>query len=298
MRLSLALLAAIALPAQNGLFDFDQLPPLECEPLGQPRRDAVLQGCAFAGPHGGQINLLLVTPKLAKPPYAGVLFQHGGGQSMTNYLSEALILARAGAVSMLTDAPPRGQGYISQINQTKLHQAQQLEIDVVVSLRMALCHLLNQKGVDARRVAYVGHSYGAMAGSVLAAVEPRFTTFILLGGLPSMVEHMRKNNAPYWEEMRHNMTAAEFEETLHLLSATEPSRHLPNAKGPLLIQCARFDTPDNIAGCPKVHALARGASQLTWYDDDHYFTSWEAGQDRLRWLARHLSLRVNGAWRK
>jgi hypothetical protein len=55
---------------------------------------------------------------------------------MTNYFSEALALARAGVVSMLTDAPARGDGVISEINQTKLDDSQRFQADVVVSLRM------------------------------------------------------------------------------------------------------------------------------------------------------------------
>src|SRR4051794_532364 len=119
--------AAVRVEAQprTALFEYDRakLPKLECEEIAQ-RTDAYVRGCSFTGPHGGQVNLILVTPKIAKPPYAGILFQHGGGQSMTNYLSEALILARAGAVSMLTDAPPRGDGVISELNRTKLSDSQ------------------------------------------------------------------------------------------------------------------------------------------------------------------------------
>ena len=56
-------------------------------------------------PRGGCVNFILVKPRRAKPPYPGVIFQHGGGQSMTNYLSEALILARAGVISIIPARP-------------------------------------------------------------------------------------------------------------------------------------------------------------------------------------------------
>ena len=190
---------ALRLAAQPiaGLFDYDRAKtaPLHCEPIVQ-RMDALVRGCGFAGPHGGQVNLILVTPKSAKPPYAGVLFQHGGGQSMTNYLSEALVLARAGTVSMLTDAPARGEGVVSELNQTKLDESQRFQADVVISLRMALDHLLNQKGVDPKRIGFVGHSYGAIAGGVLTGVEHRIGAFVLLGGLTAENEHIRASSSP------------------------------------------------------------------------------------------------------
>lgn len=238
------------------------------------------------------MNLILVTPKLTKPPYAGVLFQHGGGQWMTNYLSEALILARAGVVSMLTDAPARGDGVVSELNETKLDDAQRFQIDVVVALRMALDHLANQKGVDRKRLAFVGHSYGAVAGGVLAGIEDRLSAIVLLGGIVSEAEHIRAASAnPYWQEMRRRMTPDEFTRTLEKIETTDPARFLPLAKAPILVQCARLDTPDNVKGCPLVYDIAGGPKKLVSYDEDHHFTSWEAARDRLNWLARYLSLR-------
>jgi len=56
------------------------------------------------------LSFILVNPKTAKPPFAGVIFQHGGGKSMWNYLSEALILAQLGVVSRYSRraSPRRG----------------------------------------------------------------------------------------------------------------------------------------------------------------------------------------------
>jgi hypothetical protein len=78
------------------LFNYDAKQPFDtaCESLDS-RTDADIKGCGFTGPRGGKLNFILVTPKNVNPPFGGVLFQHGGGQSMSNYLSEALILSRA-----------------------------------------------------------------------------------------------------------------------------------------------------------------------------------------------------------
>ncbi|MCX6585658.1 MAG: hypothetical protein NTX13_03630 [Acidobacteria bacterium] len=226
LRLFLLFLPIFEIAAQSGtgLFEYDRLriPKLEGQDIAQ-RSDAFVRGCAFAGPRGGQVNLVLVTPRKAKIPYAAVLFQHGGGQSMTNYFSEALVLARAGVVSMLTDAPARGDGVISEINQTKLDDSQRFQADVVVSLRMALDHLLQQKGVAPDRIGFVGHSYGAVAGGVLAGVEPRIRAYVLLGGLASEAEHIRDNRSPYWLAMRQGMTPDEFTQTLRKIEATDPA---------------------------------------------------------------------------
>jgi uncharacterized protein len=169
--------ATLALAATTGataqIFNYDAKQPFDttCESL-TGRTDAEIKGCGFTGPSGGRLNFILVTPKNVKPPFAGVLFQHGGGQSMTNYVSEALILARAGVVSMITDAPARGEGKNSEINTMKLEAARDYQAEVVITERRALDCLLQQPGVDPKRIAYVGHSYGGTAGGVLAEWKP------------------------------------------------------------------------------------------------------------------------------
>jgi pimeloyl-ACP methyl ester carboxylesterase len=176
-----------------------------------------------------------------------VIFQHGGGQSMTNYLSEAFIVARAGVVSVIPDSPAH-RGTSGAETQT----------EVAADERRILDWLVSEPGIDPRRIAYVGHSYGAMAGAALTGIEPPFAAFILLGAVPP---------------------------------EPEPARDLPHARAPILVQCARLDTDANRRGCPEVHRLAGGPKRIVWYDDDHYFTSLEAMRDRLAWLEQYLKLK-------
>jgi len=238
MKLPLLLLAAAAALAA-------QPPAPQCEPL-HARPDAEQLGCSIAGSRGAPVNFIYIRPKKATPPTPAVIFQHGGGQSMTNYLSEAFLLAGAGVVSVIPDSPAhRGT------------PAAETQAEVVADIRRLLDWLLSEPGIDPRRVAYVGHSYGAMAGAELAAAEPRFAAFVLLGAVPP---------------------------------EPEPGRDLPRARAPILVQCARLDTDANRRGCPEVYRLAGGPKRLVWYDDDHYFTSLEALRDRLAWLERYLKI--------
>jgi dienelactone hydrolase len=281
--------AAAGLAAQPFAYDTKQPFDLACEDLS-PRPDAELHGCGFTGPRAGKVNLIYIRPKNGKPPFAGVIFQHGGGQSMTNYVSEALTLARAGVVSVIPDAPARADGKISEMNQLKLEAARDHQTEVVVTEQRVLDWLIQQPGVDPKRIAYVGHSYGGIAGGVLAGIEPRIAVFVLMGALPSYARHMRENRSSYWDEMRRRMMPAEFDRTIELIRETDPDGFLPRARAPILVQCARFDTDDNVRGCPEVHRLAGGPKRLAWYDDDHAFTSLEAMRDRLAWLEQYLKL--------
>lgn len=272
-------------------FEYDSAQPFDvtCEQL-TPRVDASVRGCRFTGPRGGVLSFILVTPTATKPPYAGVIFQHGGGQSMFDYLSEALVLARVGVVSIIPDAPARGDSKESELNRLKLQAAKDLQTEIVITERRVLDYLLRQPGVDPKRIAYVGHSYGGMAGGVLSGVEPRIATFVLIGALPSEARHIRENASPYWQTMRQSMSAEDFARTLELLHEVDPDQFLPKARVPILVQCARFDSDDNVKACPDVFELAGGSKKLLWYDVDHSFNSLEALRDRLAWLERYLRL--------
>jgi len=177
----LLLLIPTILSAQ---FDYDRTQRFDTQRQELSKRPtATLWGDSFAGPNGGRVNFVLVIPAPpVKPPYAGVIFQHGGGQSMTNYVSEALILAEAGVVSIIPDAPPRGDGRVSD-SPVKLSTERNSIVEIVVCERRVLDYLLQQPGVDPKRIAYVGHSYGAAAGGALAGIETRIATFILMGGI-------------------------------------------------------------------------------------------------------------------
>lgn len=289
--LAALLLAGGALFAQ---FQYDAKQPFDtaCEPIAT-RSDAEVRGCGFSGPRGGRLSFILVKSrgdKPAKPPFPGVIFQHGGGQSMTNYLPEALILARAGVVSVISDAPARGEGKSSELNTMRLDAARDFQAEIVITERRVLDWLLQQPGIDPKRIAYVGHSYGAVAGGVLAGVEPRIAVFVLIGGVTSEVRHIHENGSSYWQEMRRNMSPEEFAKTLDLLRETDPDRYLPKARAPVLVQCARLDTDDDVRACPLVYQIAGGPKHLIWYDDDHHFTSLEALRDRLAWLEKYLTL--------
>ena len=86
------------------------------------------------------------------------------------------------------------------------------------------------------------------------------------------------------------MSPGEFAKTLDKVRETDPDRYLPKARAPVLVQCARLDTDDNVRGCPAVYEITGGAKRLIWYDDDHHFTSLGALRDRLAWLEKYLKL--------
>src|ERR1022692_4567760 len=222
-----------------------------CEPIAS-RTDAEIQGCGFTGPRGGRVNFILVKPRRAKPPYPGVIFQHGGGQSMTNYLSEALILARAGVISIIPGAPARGEGKNSELNTMKLEAARDFQAEIAITERRVQDLLLQRPGIDQKRIAYVGHSYGGIAGGVPAGGEPRIAAFVLIGAVTSEVRHIQGNMSP-----------EEFAKTLDMLRETDPERYLPMARAPVLVgwrplgRSSRSSPSGRFFRCDSLTAAAR-----------------------------------------
>lgn len=62
-----------------------------------------------------------------------------------------------------------------------------------------------------------------------------------------------------WQRMRSSMSVPEMVKTLALLREIDPDRYLPKSRAPMLVQCARFDSRDNVRACPEVYRLAGGA---------------------------------------
>lgn len=125
------------------------------------------------------VSAYLVKPvgKLKRHSAAGVLFLHWLGQihnDRTEYLGEAVGLARRGVVSVLPQghfpwaAAPDGTQH--DVTLVKRQEA---------AFHSALDRLARMRGVEPGRIAVVGHDYGAMYGSLLADRDHRVSALVL-----------------------------------------------------------------------------------------------------------------------
>jgi cephalosporin-C deacetylase-like acetyl esterase len=172
-----AIQAAESYPELVHHFDYDQKASLDIQEVGAEVRDGVtVRDISYASPKGGRVPAYLVLPP-GKGPYAGILFGHWAkeGSPVRNrkeFLDEAVALAHAGAVSLLIDAPFARPGFHSEPeplnSQEPLTEQQQ-----VIDLRRGVDLLCSRGEVDPARIAYVGHSFDAAVGGILAGVEHR-----------------------------------------------------------------------------------------------------------------------------
>lgn len=250
------------LPAQKlPDLSYDAKAPLAIEE--KPVKDyeaSRLMDLSFASPRGGRVTAYALIPTRGKRP-AGIVWQHWGQGDRSSFLPEALALAERGAASILINAPFRRAG----AHPARAPGAELKEwLHAAVDIRRAADVLTTRYGVPATRLAYVGHSYGATLGGVIAAGEPRFRSLVLMGGLAGMP-------GP--------------------LAAIDAERFIGQAApGTVLLQFARFDRFVSEEQAQRTINAAGKAATVRWYECGHEFNDTQSIKERGEWLARRLDL--------
>src|SRR2546423_7333093 len=220
--LSLALLAGVvAVPAAEKKptkparfedlareFDYDRNALLNIREDSKVERDgATVIELSYDSPRGGRVPASLVLPP-GKGPFAGILFGHwmmprSPVANRKEFLEEALLLARSGAVSLLTDAPMVRPGFLPEKDQLKGEiQNAEASRQQVIDFRRGVDLLIARGDVDPARLAYVGHSYNAHTGGLLSGVEKRIGSFVLMAGVFADEEYVFDSNTPESAEFR------------------------------------------------------------------------------------------------
>src|SRR5215217_1854088 len=131
-------------------FDYDAKAPLELKVLGTEKRgEATVYDITYASPKGGVVPAYLVVPAKGKGPFAGVIWGHwywtnSDMRNRKQFLDEAVALAPAGVVSLLTDGPVARPGYVP--NNEPLNEQQTVEmVQQVVDMRRGVDLLVARK---------------------------------------------------------------------------------------------------------------------------------------------------------
>lgn len=278
------------------LFDYDAKQPLDIQQTHTYDRDGGVNviDLTYASPRQGRVTAFLVVPP-GKGPFAAILFGHWGGGNRTEFLSEAELYGQAGALSLLIDYPwTRPAPWRRSIpNLDKPELDLEIQSQAVVDLRRGLDLLLARPDVDPKRVAYVGHSFGAQWGAILAAVDKRIKTAVLVGGTPTTADVWLHDDPDNVEFLKTNR-----EKVDKYLAGTQPLNAINfigrSAPIPLLFQFAGFEQNFSREAMDRYYAAAGEPKEVKWYDTGHDLNDFQAMLDRAAWLEKQIGLRPIG----
>lgn len=278
-------------------FDYDGKAPLEVIELGRQDRDGVtIVDLSYASPRGGRVPAYLVLPA-GKGPFAAILFGHWmmPGSPMKNrseFLDEAVLLAHAGAASLLIDAPYVRPGFVGEKDELReAVQSSELARQQVIDFRRGLDLLTARPDVDATRVAYVGHSFDAHVGGILAGVEKRIGTFVLMAGSFANEEYVFDPKNAEMRKVRQRIGDAKLRDYYRKYAWDDPIHFVGHsAPAAVFLQFGSQDKPITEKMARRYLKLFAAPKRIAFYEAGHALNAL-ARSDRVAWLVKRLSLR-------
>lgn len=257
-----AVQARTAGPDDFAHFAYDRSASLNVKQISVEVRNSVtVQDITYTGANGDTVPAYLIIPKGAGK-FAGIIWGHWMMQGASNsnrseFLDEAIALAPAGVVSLLIDAPVNRPDF-------KPPAGPEIPAQQIVDIRRGVDLLLSRSDIDAGRIAYVGHSFGAAIGAALDATEKRFRAFVFMSGPQNLDKQVR------W---------------------TNPATYADSfGPAPALFQYGLHDEMIPLAHAKDYVAMVSGPKTVTFYDAGHALND-KARADRDSFLGKTLKLK-------
>ncbi len=300
MRIVLVILFAILLSAPSFAqdadvlrhFDYDQKASLGLKEAGvEQRHDIAIHDITYTSPKGGAVPAYLVVPK-GKGPFAAVIWGHWYWENSTmrnrkEFLEEAVALAHAGVVSLLTDGPIARPGHVE--DKTPLNEQEITDLtQQIVDMRRGADLVLARSDVDPSRLAYVGHSYNASVGAFLSGIDKRFKAFVLMaGGLSDEQDFKSKEGQQY----RQKIGAEKFDAFVARYGWFDPGKFVSHAApATVLLQYGSQEKFLNPERARTYASIVSEPKQFKEYDAPHALNA-EARRDRITFLSEQLHLK-------
>ena len=273
-------------------FDYDQHAPLGLKQIGvQHREHANVYDITYESPKGGVVPAYLVVPK-GRGPFATVIWGHWcwGNSSMRNrreFLDEAIVLAQAGVVSLLTDGPVARPGHIE--SKDPLDERVALDfLQQVIDMRRGVDVLLARRDVDPKRIAFVGHSYNAGVGALLSGLDRRFKCFVLMAGLMSDEVTRRTKD---FQEFRQKVGPEKLDALIAKYAYLDQGKYVSHAAPAVMfLQYGSQEKFLNAERAVQYAAVVSEPKRFKLYDAPHALNA-EARRDRIQFLTEQLKLR-------
>ena len=261
------------------LFEYDRTVPFDVKELAvYVRGHATFHDLTFMGTNHVAVPAYLIVPS-GSGPFAGVIWMGwtgGYSQIREEFVDEALAMADHGVVSLLVG------GYFPWYVTPSDKDADRMGmIGQVRDLRRAVDFLLSQPNVDPARIAFVGHSMGAMHGASLIAVDHRIKAAVLMTPNSTMSD---------WIFEGYGLDPSTEKDYRAAMASFDPIVFVPHmSPTPVYFQ---FGDSDQYVPRDVSEALYEAASEpktLGLYPSGHDLNA-QATTDRDAWLTRELML--------
>ncbi|MGH9635817.1 MAG: alpha/beta hydrolase family protein [Candidatus Angelobacter sp.] len=281
-------------------FDYDSHAGLEMRETDVQKRDKVrLIELNYAGASGDRVPAYLLIPP-GGGPFPAIIWGHWlkKGSPLANkdeFLEEAVILARSGVVSLLIDAPQARNEWVEAKGDAGPLEAakQQSEASVhqVTDLRRGIDLLYGRPDVDRKRIAYVGHSWDAHVGAILAGVETRIIAYVLMASGYADEEEAFASKDPQRMAQIKQVGADNVHEYFREYAWDDPVYFLGHTdRESIFLQFASGDGISKEVAQKYLDRFSSKDKKMEFYDAPHALNA-AARLDRDRWLQKHLGIK-------
>ncbi|MBC7869398.1 MAG: hypothetical protein H7Y09_01055 [Chitinophagaceae bacterium] len=262
--------------------------PLKIEQVGSETRDgATIQDITFPSVTGGlPTHAYLIRPADGIGSFAGTLYVHwyepsSPTSNRTQYVDEAVIMARKGVISLLVStiwSEPKW------FNERRSADDFQQTVNQAIELRRALDILLAQPDVDSQRIGYVGHDFGAMFGAMVLAVDARPKAAVLIAGaarFPDWYLFAAADGLP---------TGDALTAYTRQLAQIDPVNVIKQTQAHTFFQFGEEDFYTPRENFIEFYLAAPAPKRIATYPSEHEMGAAIVQSDRIAWLIDELGL--------
>jgi dienelactone hydrolase len=257
--------------SRGDLFAYDSDRPLDAEVVAQPPYAGdEIEAVTYVGADDGRVpGFLGLPPSQSARPC--VIHMHGFGRSKEDAAGLVGPLAGQGIGLLAIDAPShgarsQGSAELERLIDDPRRLAALLE-QTVIDLRRGLDLLESRRECDPDRLGFIGFSFGAETGALLAGADGRVQSSVLLSGGAGWKRLLHRLDMTYSEGSR----ATPIDTSgLPALAPYAVDRSVSRiAPRPVLIVNGRDDEVIPAAAAEALHRAAGRGSTLLWHDGGH-----------------------------
>lgn len=166
-------------------YKYDKTMPLDLvEKFEREGDNFKLHHWTFNTTHGKKVTAFYSTPKTGAGPFPVILILHGYGGSKNEGNEGFTAAAAAGYACLALDAEYHGERKVEgkQLYSKLAYSTRDAMIQTVMDYRRAIDLLETRPEADTKRIGFIGGSMGGILGAVLAGVEPRVRSAVLIVG--------------------------------------------------------------------------------------------------------------------